>query len=73
MTLAFNPAVGIAMPSATILCTPPAAITSVTYGNLATIVLQPMGDPSRKRTLAAMIQELTPTNLNGALTCPMHP
>jgi hypothetical protein len=73
MTLAFNPSVGIAIPSVTNLCTPPAAITSVTYGNLAAIVLQPMGDPSRKRTLAAMIQELTPGNQSGSLSCPMHP
>ncbi|HEX4404021.1 MAG TPA: hypothetical protein VH560_04285 [Polyangia bacterium] len=73
MTLAFNPSVGIATPSATVICTPPAAITSVTYGDLATIVLQPMGDPSRKRTLAAMLQELSPTNQVGSLSCPMHP
>jgi hypothetical protein len=45
----------------------------VTYGNLAAVTVQPMGDPSRKRNLAQMVQELNPTMPATSLVCPTHP
>jgi hypothetical protein len=73
MTFAFNPSVGLTDGMGGLLCTAPASISSVTYGNLSAIVLQPMGDPSRKRSLPQMLQELSPNTLSTSLVCPTHP
>ncbi|HVR01100.1 MAG TPA: hypothetical protein VMT47_03140 [Polyangia bacterium] len=73
MTFAFNPSVGLTDGMGGLICTAPASISSVTYGNLSAIVLQPLGDPSRKRNLAQMLQELSPTTLSTSLVCPTHP
>jgi len=73
MTFAFNPSVGLTDGMGGLVCTAPASITSVTYGNLSAIVLQPVGDPSRKRNLAQMLQELSPSTLSTSLVCPTHP
>jgi hypothetical protein len=73
MTFAFNPSVGLTDGMGGLVCTAPASISSVTYGNLSAIVLQPMGDPSRKRSLSQMLQELSPSTLSTSLVCPTHP
>ena len=73
MTLAFNPSVGLKDFPGGLGCTEPASLTSVTYGNLAAVTVQPMGDPSRKRNLAQMVQELNPTMPASSLVCPTHP
>jgi hypothetical protein len=73
MTFAFNPSVGLTDGMGGLVCTAPASISSVTYGNLSAIVLQPVGDPSRKRNLAQMLQELSPSTLSTSLVCPTHP
>jgi hypothetical protein len=77
MTFSFNPSVGLTAQmdpvSGFMVCQTPAAITSVTYGNLGLDFIQPMGDPTRKRLLSAMLQELNPTGLNTtSLSCPGH-
>jgi hypothetical protein len=73
LTLSFNPSVGITDPTLGTGCMAPTAITAVTYGNLQTIVVQPMGDASRKRGLAVMLQEFNPTVVASSLSCPTHP
>jgi hypothetical protein len=73
LSLAFNPSLGYAtMSSFGGVCMIPPAITSVVYGNLQLINLQPVGDPSRKRNLASMLLENMGSTgtFNGALSCP---
>jgi hypothetical protein len=74
LTLAFNPQIGFSTVSPYGgVCTIPAALTSVAYGNLQLVLLQPKDDPSRKRSLDVMVAELASaggqTFYNG-LACP---
>jgi hypothetical protein len=76
MTFSFNPSVGLTAPQDPVtgypVCTTPTTISSVTYGNLSDFI-QPMGDPTRKRPLSAMLQEFQSTSTNpSVLTCPSH-
>jgi hypothetical protein len=77
MTFSWNPSVGLTAPVDPVsmfnVCTTPTTITSVTYSGLSQDFIQPMGDPTRKRLLSAMLQEFQPTSTNpSALTCPSH-
>jgi hypothetical protein len=77
MTFTFNPSVGLTPPVDPVTmftnCTTPTTITSVTYSGLSQDFIQPMGDPTRKRLLSAMLQEFQPTSTNpSVLTCPSH-
>lgn len=74
LTLSFSPGVGFATVSSFgTTCTLPPALTSVVYGNLAAVNLQPKGDSSRKRTLAAMVFELMQSGGSGTISCPARP
>jgi hypothetical protein len=73
LTFSFNPSLGLTDSMGGTVCTPPTGLTSVTYGSLQTIVVQPVGDSSRKRTLSTMLQELNPTVVSTSLTCPTRP
>lgn len=56
LTLAFNPTVGFARTdSASFPCVVPANLTRVTYGNLQNVMIRPVGDASRKKTLAELL------------------
>jgi hypothetical protein len=74
LTLGFTPSIGLTAStdpvSGFMVCQSPSAITSVTYGNLSVISLQPKGDPTRKRTLQSMLAEFNPTSLSTSLSCP---
>jgi hypothetical protein len=74
LTLAFNPTAGFSSTSPYgSSCMVPPQISAVVYGNLQLISLQAKGDPTRKRTLDAMLNELAGTSgsgLPGSLSCP---
>jgi hypothetical protein len=69
MTFSFNPSVGFVDSMGGTVCTPPTALTQVSYG-VGTLVVQPVGDPSRKRSLSTMLNELNPATNSAFLTCP---
>ena len=74
MTLSFNPSIGLStITTYGTTCATPPAITAVIYGGLSTAFVQPKGDPSRKRSLAAMLGEIAspsfPTQ-STSLSCP---
>jgi hypothetical protein len=73
LTLAFNPSIGIATTGSSGLpCTAPTGLTSVTYGSLANIFVQPKSDPVRKRSIQSLLQELPAGSSFGvsSLSCP---
>jgi len=77
LTLSFNPAVGFATTTSFgSTCMIPPALTAVIYGNLSNVVVQPKGDPVRKRSLGTMLAEIAsgstfPTSTS-SLSCPGH-
>lgn len=76
MTLSFNPSVGFAtLSSFGSVCMIPPALTSVSYGNLAAVNLQPKGDSSRKRSLSTMLLEVMQNQFSGSgtISCPSRP
>ena len=70
ITFSWNPMVGLTDSMMGAVCTPPTAITSVTYGNLGTVVVQPMGDSSRKVPLSTLLAQFAPTMVSTSLVCP---
>jgi hypothetical protein len=73
MTFSWNPSVGFVAGMGGAVCTLPMAITSLTYGGLGSIVVQPKGDPSRKTSLSTLLAQFSPTNPSTSLACPTHP
>jgi hypothetical protein len=80
LVLTFNPSVGLATgTSVSFPCTVPPALSSVTYGNLVALELRPVGDSTRKRSLAAMLQEPSgtapgvPSSGGNSITCGVRP
>lgn len=67
LSFSFNPSVGIATSTTSGTCTPPTAITSITYYQGAAVSIQPVGDSLRKRSLSTMLGEKLQTSV---LSCP---
>lgn len=70
LTFSWNPSIGFLDGMGGAVCTPPTAITSVTYSNLGSIVIQPKGDAGRKLALSTMLQQFSPTTVSTSLVCP---
>jgi hypothetical protein len=70
LTFSWNPMVGFTDGMGGAVCIPPTAITSVTYGMLGSISIQPKGDASRKLPLSTMLAQFAPTQVSTSLTCP---
>jgi hypothetical protein len=70
MTFSWNPSVGFVNGMGGAVCTLPTAITSLTYGGLGSIVVQPKGDPSRKAPLTTLLAQFSPSNPSTTLACP---
>ncbi|HVR63334.1 MAG TPA: hypothetical protein VMU50_15645 [Polyangia bacterium] len=69
LTLTFNPTVGLAMISIYgSTCMLPPALTSVSYGNLGNVFVQPTGDAVRKRSIGAMLAELPTSSSFGTVS-----
>lgn len=76
LTLAFNPSMGFATTtSSSFSCMVPASLNSVTYGNLNSVIVRPVGDQSRKRPLGELVAAFQSnagtgsTVAVGSLTC----
>jgi hypothetical protein len=74
ITFAFTPSVGYSM-SVQVGCTPPASITSLTYGygSPTTLSVQPVGDPSHAAALSTLVFNYLSTHgsTSSSLTCPL--
>jgi hypothetical protein len=68
LSFSFNPSIGLATTYFGTTCMVPPSITSVSYGGISAMMLQPMGDPSRRRLLTDMLFERGSTS--GTITCP---
>src|SRR5207249_3476447 len=73
LSFSWNPSIGLIDSMGGVICTPPTAITSVTYSNLGAISVQPVGDVSRKLPLSTMLAQFTPTMVSTSVTCPTRP
>jgi hypothetical protein len=74
ITFAFNPSVGFST-SVTAGCTPPASITSITYGygTPTTLQVQPVGDPTHAAALSTLVFSYLSTHgsTSSSLICPL--
>ena len=69
LTLSFSPSVGLNTMTV-IPCAVPTVFTFVSYGNLQSVVLRPVGDPLRKKTLAELLSaQMTGSSFVPALLC----
>jgi hypothetical protein len=68
MVFSFNPSVGLAATYSGIACVPPALITSVNYQGASVLQIQPVGDPSRRRSMSVMMNEKG----FSSISCPMR-
>lgn len=55
LTLSFNPSIGLNMTTAPFACMAPPNFTSVTYSNLQNVVIRPVGDSTRKKTMSELL------------------
>jgi hypothetical protein len=73
LSLSFNPGVAFMATAATTPgCMLPSSITAISYGTLTAVSVRPVGDDSRKKTIATLIQEagLLPTgSFTGTIVC----
>jgi hypothetical protein len=71
LIFSFNPSTGLATTyPGTSACTLPPSFTSINYAGANALVVQPVGDPSRKQTLANLLFQTTFTS--STVTCPMR-
>jgi hypothetical protein len=67
LMFSFNPSIGFATTYSGVACSLPPAITSITYGGSSSLILQPIGDPSRRRSLSDMLFE---ARVSSVVACP---
>ena len=68
LVFSFNPSIGLATTYSGIACVPPAVITTVNYSGASSLLLQPVGDPARRRGLSVMLNEKGVSSV----ACPMR-
>ncbi len=68
LVFSFNPSIGLATTYSGIACVPPPVITTVNYSGASSLLLQPVGDPARRRGLSAMLIEKG----TSSVACPMR-
>jgi hypothetical protein len=71
LAFSFNPSVGLATTyPGTTACVVPPVFTSINYAGAGALVVQPVGDPSRRQTLANLLFGSLFTS--SSVTCPMR-
>jgi len=68
LVFSFNPSIGLATTYSGIACVPPPVITTVNYSGASSLLVQPVGDPARRRGLSQMLIEKGMSSV----TCPMR-